>query len=100
VIKHVVFYKLEESADGSERAQEVDRLRVEVEALRDEIPFVLEIELGENENDTEAAWDLALYSEFDSWEDLEAYQVHPAHERVKEMVDGLIVDRAVADYEI
>lgn len=100
MIKHIVFYKLEDRADGSERAQEVDRLRAEVEALRDQIPFVLEIELGENENDTEAAWDLALYSEFDSWEDLEAYQVHPAHERVKEMVDGLIADRAVADYEI
>ena len=100
MIKHIVFWKLEERADGSGRAEDVDNLRTEVEALRELIPFVVEIELGENENDSEAAWDLALYSEFDSWEDLEAYQVHPAHERVAEMVSGLQVDRAVVDFEV
>lgn len=100
MIKHIVFWRVEETMAGSSREEDVDLLRMEVEALRDLIPFVLQIELGENENDTETAWDLALYSEFDSWEDLEAYQVHPAHERVREMVNRFQVDRAVVDYEV
>ena len=100
MIKHIVFWTLKEAGDGSGRAEETDRLRAEVEALADEVPGVLHIELGENENDSEAAWDLALYSEFDSWEDLEAYQVHPAHERVKEMIGRLREGRAVVDYEV
>ena len=43
--------------------------------------------------------DYALYSEFDSREDLEAYAVHPLHLEAKSHFHHLLATRVAADYE-
>jgi len=44
--------------------------------------------------------DLVIYSEFDTVEDLQAYQVHPEHVRVARLVGEMRETRAVVDYEV
>ena len=44
--------------------------------------------------------DLALYTEFDSWSALHAYEVHPLHEELKRLIGPLRVERRVVDYEV
>ena len=46
------------------------------------------------------AADVALYSEFASWDDLAAYQRHPEHLKVASFVQEIRLERHVVDYEI
>ena len=43
--------------------------------------------------------DIGLYCEFDSMDDLDAYQTHPEHERHKALAKDYCKDRIVIDWE-
>jgi len=99
MIKHIVFWKFAESADGHSKAENMTRVTESLLALKGTIPELREIEVGRDFNCSAAAFDLALYTVFASREDLETYQVHPEHEKVKTLVGAVTEDRAVVDYE-
>jgi len=56
--------------------------------------------VGTNSLASPAAYDVVLYSEFASFEGLNAYQIHPEHEKCKDFIGKIACDRAVVDYEI
>jgi len=74
-------------------------LKRELEALREKIKEIVSLEVGINFNASEAAYDIALYSEFKSKQDLQAYQKHPEHVKVAELVGKVREKRVVVDYE-
>ena len=47
-----------------------------------------------------AAYDLALYSVFESPEALAAYQQHPEHAAVADFIAKVRSERVVVDYEV
>lgn len=100
MIKHIVFWKLAEEALGASKLENAARMKHELEALVDKVPSVREIEVGLDIEGSPAAWDVALYSTFDTVDDLAEYQVHPAHQEVGALVKQLTVARAVVDYEV
>ncbi len=100
MVKHIVFWKLKEQAAGAEARENAERLRQKLLSLRSFIPEILEMEVGFNFNPSEAAYDVALYTVFESREALEAYQKHPEHLKVAEFVREIRSARAVVDYEI
>lgn len=100
MIKHIVFWKLAEFADGHTRAENIERMKAAAEHMRSVIPGIIELEIGEDLEGSDAAWDVALYSAFETREALDAYQVHPEHVKVKELVARIRTDRAVVDYEV
>ena len=51
-------------------------------------------------NQSERAFDLSLYSTFDSKEDLQAYAVHPAHMEVVALIKSVTSESKVVDYII
>lgn len=68
-------------------------------ALPEKIPFIRSLDVGVNVNTSDAAtFDMALVTEFDSQEDLDAYQVHPDHQAVSKFVATVRTDRSVVDY--
>jgi quinol monooxygenase YgiN len=99
VIKHVVFWRLKDAADDGARVRSIELIRSAVEGMRATVPGIRHIEVGADFERSSAAWDVALYSEFESREALDAYQVHPEHDRVRVLVGGLVAERAVVDYE-
>ena len=99
MIKHIVFWKLADEADGHTKAENLERMRVAIEAMLETVPGIVELEVGIDFEGSDAAWDVALYSAFETREALDAYQAHPAHEKVKELVARIRTDRAVVDYE-
>ncbi|MDP2300050.1 MAG: Dabb family protein [Coriobacteriia bacterium] len=99
MIKHIVFWKLADEADGYTKAENLERMKAAVEAMRGSVPGIAELEIGVDFEGSDAAWDVALYSAFETREALDAYQAHPAHEQVKELVARIRTDRAVVDYE-
>jgi len=100
MIKHIVFFKLAENAEGRTRAENAIYIKNELEALKNLIPEIRLIEVGINSPEApEGNFDIALNSEFDTMADLDTYQVHPEHKRVAAYIGKVRTDRACVDYE-
>ncbi len=99
MIKHIVMWRLKPEAEGADAATNARRVKTALESLRGRIPGVLAIEVGIDVERSSAAFDVVLYSEFESREALAAYQTHPEHARVAEFIGRIRQDRAVVDYE-
>jgi len=99
LIKHIVMWKLKESAEGADKTENALKIKYGLEALKGKVETVKTIEVGININTTEAAYDVVLYSEFDCPEDLGAYQKHPEHVKVANFISKVRELRTVVDYE-
>lgn len=99
MIKHIVMWKLIDSYEGKSKREIAEIIRDSLTALKDAIPQLKEVEAGINFNSSDAAFDLCLYSVFDSREDLEIYQNHPQHLKIAEFIGKVKTQRAVSDYE-
>ena len=100
MIKHIVMWKLKDSARGNSKDQNALELKSVLEDLKNKISVIKQIEVGINFNKSSAAYDVVLYSEFNSQQDLQAYQKHPDHVKVVDFVNEIRDDRAVVDYQI
>ncbi len=100
MIKHIVLWKLKANAEGAGREQNAARMKQELEALKSKIPEIRHIEVGTNLVPSDAAYDVALYSEFASIQDLDAYQKHPEHLKAADFVGKIRESRVVVDYEV
>jgi hypothetical protein len=99
VIKHIVFWKLRDGAHGNAKDVNARLIKEKLEALRGVIPGLVRIEVGLDFSRSEQSADLALYSEFTTRADLEAYQAHPAHQAVLPFIAEARAERRVVDYE-
>ena len=97
MVKHIVFWKIKEDLDLSGVYEE---MKIRVESMNGQIPGLIKVELGQDFIKSEAAFDVALYSELENKEALVSYQEHPAHLHVKEFIGAVTSDRAVVDYLI
>ncbi len=100
MIKHIVMWKLKDSHDGLSKSEIAKKLKSELEDLKNKIPQIKKIEAGINFNPSDASYDVALYSSFESKEDLAIYQKHPDHMKVAEFVSQIRTERCVVDYEV
>lgn len=99
MIRHIVTWKLTaEDADG--KAAAFDQLAEGFGALPAIISEIKTLHLGRDVGDTASNWDAALLIDFASAVDLEAYQVHPEHEKVKQIVRSLTGERSAIDFEL
>ena len=93
MIKHIVFWNFESEAI-------IKEVKEKLEALPTTIKEIVELEVGVNFNESDAAFDVALYTSFNSMEELNSYQVHPAHKEVAQFISSVATQRAVVDYEV
>jgi tRNA(His) 5'-end guanylyltransferase len=100
MIKHIVFWMLKEFAEGGTKAENARKMKLLLEGLKGKIKEIKFVEVGININETPAAYDIALYSEFASIQDLDAYQVHPEHLKIGDFIGRVRIDRHVVDYEV
>lgn len=96
MVKHVVLWKLAESAEGHSKWENARIIKERLEALKGVVPQLNSIQVGLNENGGD--YDLVLLTEFDSMADLKAYDVHPAHQEVRAYVRKVIEQRASVDF--
>ncbi len=99
MIKHIVMWKLKDTAEGGTREQNAKKMKHELEALKNKIPQIRRIEVGINMVPSDAAYDVALYSEFANEKDLDAYQKHPEHLKIADFAAKVRESRAVVDYK-
>lgn len=96
MIRHLVMWKLKDN----NKADNLQEMKKQLLSLKDKIDVIRSIEVGIDINRSDAAYDIALVSTFDSKDDLQAYQVHPEHVKVAEFVGQVRDKRAVVDYEV
>ena len=100
MIKHVVMWKLKDFAEGTDKKENAQKIKSKLEGLKDKIEEIKFIEIGININDSADSYDVVLYSEFDSLENLNIYRNHPEHLKVGELVSAVRLERKVVDYEV
>ncbi len=93
MVKHIVMYTLNEGVDKETAVEEISGL---LEPLVGKIPGLSWMEVCQS---YQGDMDYCLYSEFETREDLEAYQVNPLHLEAKEKFHHYIATRVSADYE-
>lgn len=92
MVNHIVLFKLE-SEGLIEETVEVLR------AMEGAVPSLQAIEVGVDEARSPRSYDIALTTRFATWEDLEAYRVHPHHAKVLAHMADVAETAAVVDYE-
>jgi len=100
MLKHIVLWRLKESAHGNDKANNARLIKEKLESLRGRIPGLLAIEVGIDVLATPSSSDIALYSEFASREALAVYQAHPLHQAIIPFVAEATLERRSADYEL
>ena len=94
MIRHIVLWRLK--PEGRER---FDEIKATLEAQLSRIPGLLRVEVGRNFKEGRRSVDFALICDFANRESLEAYHKHPAHHETRAVVDPLVEDHWIADYE-
>ncbi|MBC8182840.1 Dabb family protein [candidate division KSB1 bacterium] len=98
MVKHIVLWKLKESAEGFTKAENAKRMKKWLEDLKVSIPKIKKLEVGINFNVSEVAYEIVLYSEFENKKALQIYQDHPEHIEFKNKIKNIRTERAVVDY--
>lgn len=94
MVKHIVVYTLKADVDKVAAVKLIASL---LEPLVGQIPGLTHMEVR---SIYQGSMDYALYSEFESKEDLAAYAVHPLHVAAKDQFFYMIDTRVSADYEV
>ena len=98
MIKHIVMWRLKESALGCTQQENAKKLKILLGSLREKIVEIKGLEVGINFAESETASDVVLVSEFDSKVALDTYQKHPEHLKVADFVKQICAERRVVDY--
>jgi hypothetical protein len=99
MVKHIVLFKLKDNVELDVKQNVMRNFKQAIEALPAEIDFIRKVEVGLNINCCET-WDIALYSEFDSLDDVKRYAVHPSHVAAAKLLADVKESRSCVDYEV
>ena len=100
MIKHIVFWRLNESAYGNDKQTNAQILKEKLLAMQGKVDGLLKVEVGFDFSNEKDSCDVALYSEFSTKEALYQYQIHPDHEEIKKWLSEVRCERRVVDCEI
>lgn len=99
MIRHVVAFRLKGETSEARRTQS-EGIKERLSPLRDSIPGVLALELGDDLGRVESHWHLVLLTEHPDYAALQAYLSHPLHQAPQPWINTVVDSRAVIDYEV
>jgi hypothetical protein len=95
MISHIVFFKLTEPT-----SEALTMARDKLLSMQGRIPQLRHLEAGIDVIRSERSHDIALVTQFDSLDDLQAYQIHPYHAGdVAPFMKSMCSSVVVVDYE-
>ncbi|MDT3695296.1 MAG: Dabb family protein [Ignavibacterium sp.] len=100
MIKHIVFWRLNDSAYGNDKQINAEILKEKILALKSKVDGLIKIEVGFDFSSEKDSCDVVLYSEFTTKDALHQYQIHPDHQEIKKWLGEVRYERRVVDYEI
>ena len=69
MIKHIVMWKLLENIEGKNKQESVQAIKEKLMSMDGVVPELKSIEVGINQKESDFAYDVVLYTEFDGWDD-------------------------------
>jgi heme-degrading monooxygenase HmoA len=94
MVTHVVLFKMKDrSGDTARRTREM------LLDMKGRIPGLLDVEVGLDYLRSERSFDVALITRHESREALDAYQVHPVHEKAKAYIAEVREASVSVDFE-
>lgn len=96
MIVHIVMFKFKES----NKSENIKIVANKLNGLVDKIDVLKSMEVGIDFNGSDRAFDLSLYSRFDTLDDLKSYAVDSEHLKVVELIKNVTLESKVVDYEI
>ncbi|MCF8255458.1 MAG: Dabb family protein [Bacteroidia bacterium] len=99
MIKHIVFWKLKDEANGLSKIENAKAIKEKLEALNGQIEGLIRLEVGMDFLGSAESADLVLFSEFENKEALDYYANHPLHKAVMPFIAEARSERRVVDYE-
>ncbi len=93
MIRHIVLFSAKDPADAAVIKAALERMAPVSGATTFEVAFNAKRDALSTEID------VVLYSEFETWTDLETYQSHPLYRETTDVVRPLRDQRIVVDYE-
>ena len=101
MIRHIVMFEFLKESEGRNATQNAVIAKDKLLALQEKISWIRHMEIGINDGEAEDTnYTLCLTVDFDSFEDLQAYSVHPDHLEVAAFIGKVRISRACVDYEI
>ena len=96
MIVHIVLFKLKEPTEANCSAVKEMLL-----SMNGKLPMLLHLEVGTDVIHSERSYDVALYTKFDTFAELQAYQIHPYHaDTVVPFMKANCAASVTADYEL
>jgi len=92
-------WRLQDEVKRTQLAALTTQLQTLAVSMRAAVPGLLRLEFGSGCSKVQDAADLLLFSEFESWRALEAYEKHPLHVQLKTLLSPLRKEKRVVDYE-
>jgi hypothetical protein len=100
MIKHIVLWKLDDGYSFTEKDNILKTFTEKLMGLSGKIDELKSLAVHLNSKEAASAnYDILLETTFNSFVDLDAYQVHPEHQKVVEYVKSLKRQRACIDFE-
>jgi len=96
MLKHIVMWRFLDFAEGHSKAENILIIKERLEGLKNKIPQIIKLEVGVSA--TSGDFDALLYSEFNSFEDLNVYKNHPLHIEISEFCSKVRSKRVSFDY--
>jgi len=93
-------WKLKNFAEGSSKDENALLVKSKLEGLKKKIKQVKVLEVGFNLNTSSTTYDIVLYAEFETMEDLNRYKTHPEHKKVGDFVSKVRQERKAIDYTV
>ncbi|SAL78720.1 stress responsive protein [Caballeronia arvi] len=100
MLRHIVMWKLKDNAEGASRAENAQKLKAKLETCRSIVKGQGHFEVGTAQPGFDCTYDVVLVSDFDDKAALDAYQVHPKHQALKDFVAAIREERQCVDYEV
>ena len=97
MLKHVVSWKIADSA-SPEGQGKIASIVAGLESLVGVVPSIRALNVGPSVVSGPNHWDLALIVDFDDAAGLEAYQVHPEHQKVGAHIRSQVTAQASVDF--
>ena len=95
MIRHIVLFKIRD-----EYKDELPRLVKDFYGMKGKIEGMVSLEAGTDFLHSDRSYDIALITEFESREALDAYQTHPVHLPVKKHMGEVRSASVACDYVI
>jgi len=94
MIVHIVMFKFQDENKDSN----IEIVKGKLLQLDKDLSLIKKMEVGVDFNQSERAYDLVLYTHFDSKEDLNSYAVDDKHQEVVKFIKSVTIDTKVVDY--